>query len=121
METRSASTLTRRAALPKKRIAFGESWTTSSMTRRPESSRRSSNVSDARLIERLWFGDDAWARTGRMALVPLEGIYSTVVRARAFLYDIGFLRTLPTAVPAISVGNLSVGGTGKTPVAAWIA
>lgn len=93
------------------------------MTPRSERSRgrRAAKGSDARLIERLWFGDDPWARTARLALAPFEGIYSAVVRTRGLLYDVGVLRARATAVPAISVGNLSVGGTGKTPVAAWIA
>jgi tetraacyldisaccharide 4'-kinase len=37
------------------------------------------------------------------------------------LYDRGTLRTAPAALPVISVGNIAVGGTGKTPVASWIA
>ena len=90
------------------------------MTRRSERKRRA-KATDARLIERLWFSDDAWARTARLALAPFEGIYGSVVRARGWLYDAGILRARATVIPAISVGNLSVGGTGKTPVAAWIA
>jgi len=37
------------------------------------------------------------------------------------LYDVGVLHSTEPALPALGVGNLSVGGTGKTPVAAWAA
>ncbi|MDQ4079622.1 MAG: tetraacyldisaccharide 4'-kinase [Gemmatimonadota bacterium] len=40
---------------------------------------------------------------------------------RRGLYRSGLRRSQPLALPAISVGNLTVGGTGKTPVSAWIA
>src|SRR5690349_18685175 len=78
-------------------------------------------MAEATLIERVWFGTDAWARGGRLALAPLEAVYGAAVTLRGKLYDAGILRTRETAIPAVGVGNLSVGGTGKTPFAAWIA
>jgi tetraacyldisaccharide 4'-kinase len=54
-------------------------------------------------------------------LTPFERIFGGVVGARDILYDAGWLPAVATAIPAVSVGNLTVGGTGKTPVAAWIA
>lgn len=71
-------------------------------------------------LERLWYGDDAAARAGRAALAPLSWLYRAVSGARNALYDAGLLRTNDTPIPAISVGNLTVGGTGKTPVAAYL-
>jgi tetraacyldisaccharide 4'-kinase len=46
---------------------------------------------------------------------PLAAIYGQVVAARNALYDQGFLRTRHLQGGVISVGNLSVGGSGKTP------
>ena len=46
---------------------------------------------------------------------PLSGIYGGVVRARNELYDRGLLRSRRLQGPVVSVGNLSAGGSGKTP------
>jgi len=46
---------------------------------------------------------------------PLSSIYGTVVAARNALYNRGHLRTRRLQGPVVSVGNLSAGGSGKTP------
>jgi tetraacyldisaccharide 4'-kinase len=48
-------------------------------------------------------------------LKPLSAIYGSVVRTRNLLYDRDILRTHRLEGPVISVGNLSTGGSGKTP------
>jgi tetraacyldisaccharide 4'-kinase len=78
-------------------------------------------MADVAFVERVWFGDDALARTARLALWPLETGYRLGVGVREVLYDTGLLASHEPALPTVSVGNVSVGGTGKTPVAAWIA
>jgi tetraacyldisaccharide 4'-kinase len=76
---------------------------------------------EARWLERVWFGDDALARSTRRALLPLEAVYRAIVGIREALYDTGVIEAQEPALPTLSVGNVSVGGTGKTPVAAWVA
>jgi tetraacyldisaccharide 4'-kinase len=72
-------------------------------------------------IDQLWFGDSAAARAARVGLWPASVLFGAAVRARGALYDLGLMRVHVPALPALSVGNLAVGGTGKTPVAAWAA
>jgi len=78
-------------------------------------------MSDRRFVDRVWYGHDTLAAAARALLIPAERVFGALVGARDLLYDAGWLPASETAVPAVSVGNLTVGGTGKTPVAAWIA
>lgn len=56
-----------------------------------------------------------------LALAPLGGLYGAAMKARLALYQSGRLRVHRLGVPVISVGNLTTGGTGKTPLVEWIA
>jgi len=51
----------------------------------------------------------------------LSCAYRSAVRARNRLFDSGFLKQQPIGCPVISVGNLTVGGTGKTPMVLLLA
>jgi tetraacyldisaccharide 4'-kinase len=73
------------------------------------------------VIDRLWYDRSAGARAARVALAPVAAVYGAAVGVRRAMYDVGLLPVRETAIPALSVGNLTVGGTGKTPVAAWMA
>ncbi len=55
------------------------------------------------------------AAPARLALYPFALLYGGVVWLRNRLYNTGFLTAVQFLVPVISVGNLSTGGTGKTP------
>ena len=60
-------------------------------------------------------------RAATIALTPLGLLYGAAMRARAFLYERRVFHTHQIRKPVISVGNLTTGGTGKTPLVAAIA
>ena len=51
----------------------------------------------------------------RKIVYPISFLYGEVTRIRNILYDKGILKSTKFEIPVIVVGNLSVGGTGKTP------
>src|SRR5437867_13310845 len=57
----------------------------------------------------------------RMLLWPLSLLYGAFVRLRVWLYAKGLLKQKRLKAPVVSVGNLTVGGTGKTPMVIWLA
>lgn len=56
----------------------------------------------------------------RLVLGFAAGGYSIAVRARNFLYSAGWLKAHRADAAVISVGNITVGGTGKTPLVIWL-
>src|ERR1700674_3064409 len=57
----------------------------------------------------------------RVLLWPLSLLYGLYVRVRAWCYARGWLRQNRLRGKVVSVGNLTVGGTGKTPMVIWLA
>jgi len=51
----------------------------------------------------------------RKILFPFAVLYGWITQLRNFLYDTGIFKSYAFDIPIIAVGNLSVGGTGKTP------
>jgi tetraacyldisaccharide 4'-kinase len=70
-------------------------------------------------LERIWYrqqpGPAAWL------LSPLAALFFLLAGLRRLAYRRGWLRRTHLPVPVVVVGNLTVGGTGKTPLVAWIA
>ena len=69
------------------------------------------------MINQLWYGA-SWLR---WLLWPLSWLYRLVVMLRVVCYRRGLLASTRLPIPVIVVGNLTVGGTGKTPVVLWLA
>jgi tetraacyldisaccharide 4'-kinase len=68
-------------------------------------------------LTQLWYRELA----GPSLLQPLAWVYGLVSRVRRHAYARGWLKTQRAGKPVIVVGNLTVGGTGKTPLVAWLA
>src|SRR5258707_1917317 len=54
-------------------------------------------------------------------LTPLSSLYGLAMKSRRSLYQRGLFHVHKIDAPVISVGNLTTGGTGKTPLVEWIA
>jgi tetraacyldisaccharide 4'-kinase len=65
----------------------------------------------------LWYGESAWPAL----LAPLAAVYGALVRARRSAYAASWLRAEHAGARVVIVGNLTVGGTGKTPLTIWLA
>ncbi|MGH7525212.1 MAG: tetraacyldisaccharide 4'-kinase, partial [Gemmatimonadales bacterium] len=74
-----------------------------------------------RVMRWLWTSRRADARIARLALLPASGLWRGVMAVRGLAYRRGWLGVHDLPLPSVAVGNLTVGGSGKTPIAIWIA
>lgn len=73
------------------------------------------------LIRRVWEKKGFAARFVWLLLWPASCLYRVAVQVRNAFYSVGWLPVSELPRPVVSVGNLTVGGTGKTPTALWLA
>ncbi len=67
-------------------------------------------------IQDLWESSDLSAVFGRAALTPLSWLYGAGWQAYLKLYEVGLKKAAEPHFPVVCIGNLSTGGTGKTPM-----
>ena len=68
-------------------------------------------------LEAAWYRGSPWL----WLLLPLEVLFLSVAAMRRWFYRSGLLSTYRAARPVVVVGNITVGGTGKTPFVVWLA
>ncbi len=76
-----------------------------------------------RALERIWWRcPEPWGARALLAPLTLaEGLFRTGTALRGLLYEAGLLSASRAGVPVVSVGNLTVGGAGKTPASMAVA
>jgi len=67
-------------------------------------------------LHRIWYEGAA----AYQLLLPLSGVYWALITLRRCLYGMGILGRHRAIVPVIVVGNITAGGTGKTPITIWL-
>ncbi len=68
-------------------------------------------------LQNVWYGESPL----RFALLPLSWLYAAVTALRRRLYATGIIGSQQLPVPVVVIGNITVGGTGKTPLTLWLA
>ena len=67
-------------------------------------------------LQKQWKVYSIW----HLVLLPTSLVFFCLSTARKYLFRLGILRSYKLPVPVIVVGNISVGGTGKTPLVIWL-
>lgn len=71
----------------------------------------------ANWLQEQWLSFTSW----HIILIPLSWLFGLISFIRKSLYKHGWLKSYHLNVPVIIVGNINVGGTGKTPLVIWLA
>jgi tetraacyldisaccharide 4'-kinase len=74
-----------------------------------------------RVVRWLWTSRRPDARLVRLALLPASALWRGAMVVRESAYRRGWLSVRDLPLPAVAIGNLTVGGSGKTPIAIWTA
>lgn len=71
----------------------------------------------ANWLQKQWLKFTFW----HILLIPLSWVFGVVTAVRRWLYSCGWLKSVRLSVPVVVIGNINVGGTGKTPLVIWLA
>ena len=71
---------------------------------------------DGSMLVRAWYDRSFWPRL----LQPFASIFGWIVRKRRSRYVVGSRSSWRAPVPVVVIGNINVGGTGKTPLVIWL-
>ncbi len=72
-------------------------------------------------VRRMWRGGGGAAGAVlSVLLLPVSALYRVVTALRGVAYGLGLATVHEPVIPVVSVGNVTVGGTGKTPVTRWV-
>ncbi|MGH7594509.1 MAG: tetraacyldisaccharide 4'-kinase, partial [Gemmatimonadales bacterium] len=74
-----------------------------------------------RMMRWLWTSRRLSARAVRAVLLPASVLWQGGMAARRWAYRQRWTTVQQLPLPSVAIGNLSVGGSGKTPIAAWVA
>jgi tetraacyldisaccharide 4'-kinase len=72
------------------------------------------------LAREVWEWRSGRARVLWVLLLPASYLYGIGIQLRNALFKLGWLRSVRLPRPVVSIGNLTVGGTGKTPTCLWL-
>ena len=68
------------------------------------------------ILNRQYYKKSSWI----FILLPLSFIYYLIIFFRCWAYKIGIFNSIKMDVPVVIVGNITIGGTGKTPLVIWL-
>lgn len=67
-------------------------------------------------LQKQWTTYTPW----HLLLLPVAAVFGLLISLRRYLYQLNILKRYQLGVPVIVVGNINVGGTGKTPLVIWL-
>jgi len=68
------------------------------------------------ILNNQYYKKSSWI----LFLLPLSFIYFLIISFRSWAYKIGIFKSIKMDVPVVVIGNITIGGTGKTPLVIWL-
>ena len=68
------------------------------------------------ILNRQYYKKSSWI----LLLLPLSFIYFLIISFRIWAYKVGIFKSIKMGVPVVVIGNITIGGTGKTPLVMWL-